>query len=95
MSEDPAESERYETERYEAEREARRREVNALSGRVAIVLVALFLAFLTYDSARTALRAHARGDDWIYPPAVIGGICAAALVALVTWVAHRAKQRVK
>ncbi|TYB46115.1 hypothetical protein [Actinomadura chibensis] len=91
MSEDPAESERYEAERWEAEREERRREVNALSGRVAVVLVALFLAFLTYDSARTAVQAHARGDDWIYPPAVIGGICAAALGTLVAWVARRVK----
>lgn len=86
MAEDPEE-----LRRYEAEREERRRFVNAVSGRVAAVLTALFLGFLTYDSARTAVAAHARGDDWIYPPAVIGGICATALVTLVAWAVRRVK----
>ncbi|MFG2085843.1 MULTISPECIES: hypothetical protein [unclassified Spirillospora] len=80
-----------ELRRYEAEREERRRRTNAVSGRVAVVVAALFLAFLTYDSVRTAVAARSKGDDWIYPPAVIAGICAIALATLVTWAARRVK----
>ncbi|WP_141578509.1 hypothetical protein [Actinomadura sp. WMMA1423] len=75
--------------RFEAEREERRRGTNAVAGRIAVALAALFLAFLTYDSASTAVEAHARGDDWVYPPAVVGGVCAVALVALLTWAWRR------
>ena len=80
-----------ELRRYEAEREERRRRTNAVSGRVTVVLAGVFLAFLAYDSARTAVRAHARGDEWIYPPAVVGVGCAIALVTLVAWSARRVK----
>ncbi|WP_147449527.1 hypothetical protein [Actinomadura pelletieri] len=80
-----------ELRRHEAERETRRRRTNAAAGRVAAVISAAFLAFLTYDSARTAVRARARGDDWIYPPAVVGAVCAVALVALLTWAIRRVK----
>lgn len=80
-----------ELRRYEAQREERRRRTNAVSGRIAVVLAALFLAFLTFDSARTAAAAHSKGDDWIYPPAVIAGICGAALSALLTWAVRRVK----
>lgn len=71
--------------RFDAEREERRRATNAVAGRIAVAVAALFLAFLIYDSATTAVRAHSRGDAWIYPPAVVGGACAAGLVALLTW----------
>lgn len=77
--------------RYEAEREERRRRTNALSGRIATALAALLLAFLAYDSARTALTARSRGDDWIYPPLVIAGICSIALVTLLAWAVRRVK----
>ncbi|WP_147339490.1 hypothetical protein [Actinomadura spongiicola] len=80
-----------ELRRHEAERETRRRRANAASGRVAAVASAAFLAFLTYDSAHTAVRAHARGDDWIYPPTVVGAVCAVALVTLLTWAIRRVK----
>ncbi|GAA1890309.1 hypothetical protein [Actinomadura bangladeshensis] len=78
-----------ELRRYAAEREERRRRTNAVSGRIAVAAAALLLAFLTYDSVRTAIEAHARGDDWVYPPAVIAGVCAAALAALLTWAWRR------
>ncbi|MFA1543408.1 hypothetical protein [Actinomadura monticuli] len=78
-----------ELRRYEAEREARRRRTNAASGRIAVVVAALFLVFLIYDSVNTAVEAHARGDDWVYPPAVVAGVCALALAALLTWALRR------
>lgn len=84
---DPAE----ELRRHEAEREERRRRTDAVSGRIATVLAALLLAFLLYDSARTAAAARSRGDDWIYPPLVIAVICAIALVTLLA----RSLRRVK
>ncbi|XRQ11252.1 hypothetical protein ACN3XK_10290 [Actinomadura welshii] len=80
-----------ELRRYEAEREERRRRTNAVSGRIAVVAAALLLAFLTYDSARTAVTARSRGDEWIYPPVVIAVICAIALVTLVAWALRRVK----
>ncbi|QKW33790.1 hypothetical protein HUT06_06890 [Actinomadura sp. NAK00032] len=78
-----------ELRRYEAEREERRRHTNAVSGRIAVALAALFLGFLTYDSVRTAVEARSRGDDWIYPPAVIAAVCALALGVLLTWAWRR------
>ncbi|WP_433466787.1 hypothetical protein [Spirillospora sp. CA-128828] len=78
-----------ELRRYEAEREERRRRTNAVSGRIAVIAAALFLAFLTYDSVNTAIEAHSKGDDWLYPPAVIAGVCTAALAALLTWTRRR------
>ncbi|WP_149261193.1 hypothetical protein [Actinomadura sp. K4S16] len=75
--------------RFDAEREERRRGTDAVAGRIAVVLAALFLAFLTYDSARTAVEAHSRGDDWLYPPGVVGGACALGLIALLTWAWRR------
>ncbi|TDC45116.1 hypothetical protein E1281_31430 [Actinomadura sp. KC345] len=80
-----------ELRRYEAEREERRRRTNAVSGRVAVAVAALFLAFLTYDSVRTAVAARSRGDDWVYPPAVVAGVCGVALLTLVTWAWRRVK----
>lgn len=75
--------------RFDAEREERRRATNAVAGRIAVAVAVLFLAFLAYDSATTAVRARSRGDAWIYPPAVVGGVCAAGLVALLTWAWRR------
>ncbi|WP_067456748.1 hypothetical protein [Actinomadura macra] len=75
--------------RYEAEREERRRRANAASGRIALALAAALLAFLFYDSVRTAVQAHSRGGDWVYPPAVIAGVCGAALAALVVGAVRR------
>ncbi|NKZ06587.1 hypothetical protein [Actinomadura latina] len=74
-----------ELRRYEAEREVRRRRTNAVSGRIAVVAAALLLAFLVYDSVGTAVEAHSRGDEWIYPPGVVAAVCAVALAALLTW----------
>jgi cation transporter-like permease len=80
--------------RYEREREERRRRANAISGRIAMAAVALLLGFLAYDSVGTALEARRRGDAWIYPPAVIAGVCLAALAALAAWgVAGRRRRR--
>lgn len=78
-----------ELRRYEAEREARRRRTNAVSGRVAAVAAGLLLAFLTYDSANTAIEAHSKGDDWLYPPATVAAVCALALIALLSWAWRR------
>jgi hypothetical protein len=78
-----------ELRRYEAEREQRRRRTNAVSGRIAVVAAVLLLAFLTYDSTNTAIEAHSKGDDWLYPPATIAAICTAALVVLLTWAWRR------
>ncbi|WP_067801948.1 hypothetical protein [Actinomadura formosensis] len=78
-----------EMRRHEAERAERRRRTDAVSGRIAVVIAALFLAFLTYDSVRTAIEARSRGDDWVYPPAVIAAGCAVALVGLLTWARRR------
>ncbi|MEO3829428.1 hypothetical protein [Actinomadura sp. B10D3] len=78
-----------ELRRHEAEREARRRRTNAVSGRIAAGAAALLLAFLTYDSVNTAVEAHSKGDDWLYPPATIAAVCAVALIALVTWAWRR------
>lgn len=75
--------------RFDAEREERRRATNAVAGRIAVAVAALFLAFLTYDSATTAVEARSRGDAWIYPPAVVGCACAVGLVALLTWAWRR------
>ncbi|MFB4312105.1 hypothetical protein [Actinomadura sp. GTD37] len=78
-----------ELRRYEAEREERRRRTNAVSGRIAVAAAALFLGFLTYDSVNTAVEAHAKGDDWVYPPAVVAAVCTVALAALLTWAWRR------
>ncbi|MFC5187856.1 hypothetical protein [Actinomadura harenae] len=72
-----------ELRRLEDEREERRRRTNAAAGRVAFWLLSLFLAFLAYDSARTAHEARQRGDDWVYPPAVNAGLCVLGVLLLV------------
>ncbi|MEW2352501.1 hypothetical protein [Spirillospora sp. NPDC029432] len=74
-----------ELRRYEREREERRRRTNAVAGRIAAVAVALLLGFLAYDSIATAVEARRRGDPWVYPPAVIAGVCLAALAVLALW----------
>ncbi|MDL4820450.1 hypothetical protein [Actinomadura opuntiae] len=84
---DPAEDMR----RYAAEREERRRRTNALSGRVAAVLCAALLAYLTYDAVRAAIDHHAHGRNWIYPPGVVAAACAVTLAALLTWAVRRVK----
>ncbi|MFF5264921.1 hypothetical protein ACFY4C_38865 [Actinomadura viridis] len=81
-----------ELRRYEREREERRRRTNAVSGRIALAAVALFLAFLFYDSAATAVEARRRDDPWIYPPAVIAGICLAGLAVLAAWTLRRRRR---
>ncbi|GAA3985138.1 hypothetical protein GCM10023085_79140 [Actinomadura viridis] len=85
-------SEAEELRRYEREREERRRRTNAVSGRVALAAVALFLAFLAYDSAATAVEARRRDDPWIYPPAVVAGICLAGLAVLAAWTLRRRRR---
>ncbi|MDL4772687.1 MULTISPECIES: hypothetical protein [Thermomonosporaceae] len=79
--------------RYEAERQERRRRANAVSGRIAFGIAAVLLAFLAYDSVRTATEAHTRGDDWVYPPAVNAGICGIALIVLAGWAIRRRSRR--
>ncbi|TDD83123.1 hypothetical protein [Actinomadura rubrisoli] len=88
-SADAVRERRREFERYERERDERRRRANAMSGRIALAMASVLLAFLTYDSVSTAVEAHAKGDDWIYPPAVIAGVCATALVVVLVWALRR------
>ncbi|GLW63867.1 hypothetical protein Arub01_21110 [Actinomadura rubrobrunea] len=82
-----------ELRRYEREREARRRRTNAVAGRITVVLVALLLAFLAYDSVTTALQARERGDPWIYPPAVIAALCLAGLAGLAGLAVRAVRRR--
>jgi hypothetical protein len=77
---------------HERQREERRRRTNAVSGRLALAAVALLLAFLAYDSVTTALEARRRDDPWIYPPAVIAGLCLAGLAALAAWTLRRRRR---
>ncbi|MEV4252604.1 hypothetical protein AB0J52_05490 [Spirillospora sp. NPDC049652] len=81
-----------ELRRLEAEREERRRRTNAAAGRVAFWVLALFLAFLGYDSARTAHEARQRGDDWVYPPAVNAGLCVLGVLLLVGFALWRRRR---
>ncbi|MFD0902040.1 hypothetical protein [Actinomadura sediminis] len=81
--------------RYEAEREERRRRVDAASGRIASMLVAALLAFMTFDSGRTAVQAHARGDDWLFPPGVLAAVCGIAFVVVIARVLRRGPMQVK
>ncbi|MBX6767678.1 MAG: hypothetical protein IRY90_11095 [Actinomadura rubrobrunea] len=78
-----------ELRRYQRERELRRRRTDAVAGRITVVLVALLLAFLAYDSITTARQARERGDPWFYPPAVIAALCLAGLVGLAVWAVRR------
>jgi protein-S-isoprenylcysteine O-methyltransferase Ste14 len=75
--------------RYEEERQASRERINAASARIAQVIVAVLLAFLAYDSFAMAVRAHDRGDPWLYPPATIGVLCLVGLVTLFLWTRRR------
>ncbi|MEV5825161.1 hypothetical protein AB0L25_06245 [Spirillospora sp. NPDC052242] len=79
--------------RYEAEREERRRRVDAASGRIASMLVAALLAFMTFDSARTAVQAHERGDDWLFPPGVLAAVCGIAFLIVIARVLGAAPRR--
>ncbi|MEV5575648.1 hypothetical protein AB0L06_36895 [Spirillospora sp. NPDC052269] len=81
-----------ELRRLEDEREERRRRTNAAAGRVAFWLLSLFLAFLAYDSARTAHEARQRGDDWVYPPAVNAGLCVLGVLLLVALALRRRRR---
>lgn len=81
--------------RYEAEREERRRRVDAAAGRIAAMLVAALLAFMTFDSARTAVQAHERGDDWLFPPGVLAAVCGIAFVVVIARVLRRGPAQVK
>jgi hypothetical protein len=79
-----------ELRRYEAEREARRQRLNAVSARITVVVLALLLGFLTYDSVAIAIRAHRQNDPWLYPPATIATLSLIGLVVLITWtIRHR------
>ncbi|MCP2337113.1 hypothetical protein [Actinomadura rupiterrae] len=82
-----------EIRRLEAERERRRRRTNALAGRAAFWLLALFLAFLAYDSAVTAHEARQRGADWIYPPAVNAVLCILGVLLLLGFALWRRRAR--
>jgi hypothetical protein len=84
---DPVEAMR----QYTAEREERRRRTNAASGRIAAVLLAALLAYLTYDAVRAAIDDHAHGRDWIYPPGTVAAVCGVMLTALLTWAVRRAR----
>ncbi|MBE1533563.1 hypothetical protein [Actinomadura algeriensis] len=80
--------------RYEAEREERRRRTDAASGRIASMLLAVLLAFMTFDSGRTAVQAHRRGDDWLFPPGALAIVCGIALVVIIIRVLRRGPQQV-
>ncbi len=88
-----AEAAAEELRRYEAERAERRRRADAVAGRVAFRLAAALLAFLAYDSVATAVRAHGRGDDWLYPPATNAAIFVLLLVGLLLWGLRRRRRR--
>ncbi|QFG21908.1 hypothetical protein [Actinomadura sp. WMMB 499] len=81
--------------RYEAERERRRRRTDAAAGRIAALLAAVLLAFMTYDSGRTALEAHRRGDDWLFPPGALAIACGIAFAVIIVRVLRRGPQQVK
>ena len=81
--------------RYEAEREERRRRTDAVSGRIATMLLGVLLAFMTFDSGRTALEAHERGDDWLFPPGALAIACGIALVVIIVRVLRRGPAHVK
>ncbi|MGK5550887.1 hypothetical protein ACSNOI_04670 [Actinomadura kijaniata] len=87
-----AEAAAEELRRYEAERAERRRRADAVAGRVAFWLTAALLAFLAYDSVATAVRAHGRGDGWLYPPATNAAIFALLLVGLLLWGLRRRRR---
>ncbi len=81
--------------RYEAEREERRRRVDAASGRIAAMLVAALLAFMTFDSARTAVQARERGDEWLFPPGILAAVCGIAFLIVIARVLRRGQTQVK
>jgi hypothetical protein len=78
-----------ELRRYELEREERRRRNNALAGRIAVLLTALLLAFLAYDGITNAVKAHDKGDSWIYPPGTVALACLLGLAGLGLWALRR------
>ncbi|MBW8485740.1 hypothetical protein [Actinomadura parmotrematis] len=82
-----------ELRRYEEEREARRRRTDRIAGRIALWAAVLLLAFLAYDSASTAVEAHRRGDDWLYPPAANAALFTLAALALTAWSRSRHRHR--
>jgi len=88
-SEDERESPAEELQRYEQEREERRRRNNALAGRVALILIALLLAFLAYDGVNNAVKAHDKGDSWLYPPGTVALVCLLGLAGLGIWALRR------
>ena len=57
--------------------------------------VAALLAFMTFDSARTAVQAHERGDDWLFPPGVLAAVCGIAFVIVIARVLRRGPAQVK
>lgn len=84
-----------ELRRLEDEREERRRRTNAAAGRAAFWVLSLLLAFLAFDSARTAHEARRRGDDWVYPPAVNAVLCIVGVLVLLgvaLWRRRRARR---
>ncbi|MFV2178297.1 hypothetical protein ACFHW2_33375 [Actinomadura sp. LOL_016] len=81
--------------RYEAERERRRRRTDAAAGRIASLLAAVLLAFMTYDSGRTAVQAHARGDEWLFPPGALAIVCGTAFAVIIVRVLRRGSGQVK
>ncbi|MBO2447380.1 hypothetical protein J4573_09810 [Actinomadura barringtoniae] len=83
------ESRAEELERYEREREERRRRNNAVAGRVSVILIALLLAFLAYDGISNAVKAHDRGDAWLYPPGTVALVCLLGLAGLGAWALRR------
>lgn len=78
-----------ELQRYEQEREERRHRNNALAGRVALILIALLLAFLAYDGINNAVKAHDKGDSWLYPPGTVAMVCLLGLAGLGIWALRR------
>ncbi|OLT34118.1 hypothetical protein BJF79_33790 [Actinomadura sp. CNU-125] len=59
------------------------------------MLLAVLLAFMTFDSGRTAVEAHERGEDWLFPPGALAIVCGIALVVIILRVLRRGPQQVK
>jgi hypothetical protein len=78
-----------ELRRYEMEREERRHRTNAVAGRVSLILIGLLLAFLAYDGITNAVKAHDRGESWIYPQGTVAAVCLVALAGLLLWAVRR------
>jgi hypothetical protein len=88
---DSERDEALELQRYEQERQERIRRRNRVSGRVVMVIMALALTLLAYDSVTAGLQARRAGRAWTYPTVLALG-CALAVIALIALVSRAARR---